>query len=71
MPSSFSFLTKCLDVILIKGSFDVLDHQAGLSYLRVADHSDLDHNAVAIYNRGFQTRFSIRRKPNLKEGREE
>ena len=33
-----------LDVVLVEGALDELDHQARLADLRVANHADLDHN---------------------------
>jgi hypothetical protein len=39
-------LTQRLDIILIEAPFDVLDHQARLSDLRVPDHAHLDDDAA-------------------------
>ena len=33
--------TQCLDVILIKGTIHILDHEAGLTHLRVSHHPHL------------------------------
>ena len=38
--------TQRLDVVLIKTSFDVLDHETRLANLRVAHHPHLDHHAA-------------------------
>ena len=38
-------LTQCLNIVLIPTAFHVLDHQAGLAYLCVAYHADLNHHA--------------------------
>lgn len=37
--------TQRLNIVLVETALDVLDHQACLSYLRVANHADLDDNA--------------------------
>lgn len=43
--------TQRLDVVLIETSLHVFDHEAGLPYLRVANHPHFDDDAaVAIYD---------------------
>lgn len=43
-----SRLTECLDVVLVPAALDVLDHQAGLADLGIADHADLDDHAGVL-----------------------
>ena len=38
--------TQRLDVILVEAALDILDHETGLSYLRVSNHADLDYDAA-------------------------
>lgn len=37
--------TERLNIVLVKTALNILDHQACLSYLRVADHPNLDDDA--------------------------
>lgn len=36
-------LTQGLYVVLVPAALHILDHQAGLADLRIADHAHLDH----------------------------
>jgi hypothetical protein len=37
-----------LDVVFVPTALDVLDHQAGLSNLRVSNHANFDDNAGVL-----------------------
>jgi hypothetical protein len=40
--------TESLNVVFVKATFDIFNHQTSLAYLGVSDHSYFDHDAIEL-----------------------